>query len=86
MSQALTAGAYHPVDGVPNTCFVYLRQWDSQRVLVALNFSGEQQMLHLSEPAHGSVAISTHLDREGPVDLTDFSLRGHEGCLIELAE
>jgi alpha-glucosidase len=86
MSQALTAGAYHSLDGIPDTCFVYLRQWNSRRVQVALNFSGEQQMLHLPEPAHGSIVISTYLDREGPTDLADFSLRGHEGCVIEVAD
>jgi hypothetical protein len=27
--------------------------------------------------------LSTHMDREGTLDLSQFSLRGNEGCLIE---
>jgi alpha-glucosidase len=84
--EALAVGAYRPLDEVPEACFVYERQSDSQRLLVALNFSSEPQVLHLSEPAHGSVVLSTLLDREGAIDLADFELRGNEGCLIVLAE
>jgi glycosidase len=84
--RALTVGAYQPLGGVPDACFVYMRQWGSQRILTALNFSGEQQVLRLGEPAHGSLTISTHLDREGPVDLANFPLRAHEGCVIMVAD
>ena len=79
-------GTYQPLEGVPDACFVYVRQWGGQRILVALNFSGEQQVLRLREPAHGSLTISTYLDREGPADLADFPLRANEGCVITLAD
>ena len=44
---ALTTGSYRPIEGVPDGCFVYLRQSSSQRYLIALNFSGHEQTLKL---------------------------------------
>jgi alpha-glucosidase len=81
---ALNAGSYHPIENVPTTCFVYLRQFADQRYLIALNFSNEQQTLSLPEIAGGRIVISTHLDREEYVDLSDLQLRANEGCVIEL--
>ncbi|HXQ33485.1 MAG TPA: alpha-glucosidase C-terminal domain-containing protein, partial [Anaerolineales bacterium] len=65
-------------------CFVFERQDDRQRVLVALNFSAQEQKLNLTELGTGKIALSTMLDREGEVSLADFTLRGNEGCIIEL--
>ena len=41
-SPALSVGRYRPLDGadVPDDCFVFLREADSERLLVALNFAG----------------------------------------------
>jgi len=82
---ALTAGSYRPIEGVPDGCFVYLRQASSQRYLVALNFSGQEQTLKLSEMGHGRIVLSTYLDREEPIDLALLRLRSDEGNVIELA-
>ena len=35
-------------------------------------------------PHGGAVAVSTHLDRSGPLSLTDLELRADEGVVIEL--
>jgi alpha-glucosidase len=81
----LTTGEYRPIDGVPNTCFVYLRQSGSQRYLIALNFLSNEQSLKLSQMGHGRIILSTYLDREEPVDLALLRLRADEGIIIELA-
>ena len=83
---ALTRGSYAPIAGVPEDCFVYVRQFGKQRRLIALNFSSREQQIQLPEMGHGSVLISTHMDREEPVDLASLRLRSDEGCVIELAD
>ena len=82
---ALTTGSYRPIEGVPDGCFVYLRQSSSQRYLIALNFSGHEQTLKLSEMGRGRLVLSTYLDREEPIDLVLLRLRSDEGYVIELA-
>ena len=82
---ALQSGAYLPIDGTPDTCFVYLRTLGDQRLLVAINFSHEEQTLHLPDLGSGRLILSTMLDREGAADLAAFQLRADEGCVIALA-
>ncbi len=83
---ALTTGSYHPIDGVPDDCFVYLRQASNQRYLIAVNFSGQEQTLKLPEMGHGCIVLSTYLDREESIDLALFRLRSDEATVIELAQ
>ncbi len=82
---ALTTGSYCAIEGVPDGCFVYLRQSSNQRYLIALNFSGNERTLKLPEMGNGDIVLSTYLDCEGPVDLALLRLRGDEGFVIELA-
>ena len=56
----------------------------NQRVLVTLNFSGQEQNLSLPQLRNGRVLLSTVLDREGEGNLADFNLRANEGCIIQL--
>lgn len=84
-SPALYGGGYRPLDGLPGECFVYLRECSGERKLIALNFSDTEQALSLPYLAVSArVLISTHLDREGPVNLRDLRVRPDEGCLIGL--
>ena len=85
---ALHAGSYRPLTGagIPEECYVYLRESGAQRALVALNFSEFEQTLSAPGVARGQVAISTHLDRAEDTDLVAFRLRPAEGCVILLAE
>jgi alpha-glucosidase len=84
-SPALLSGRYNAVDNVPNDCFVYLREHAEQRILVALNFSDNQCRVLLPDLGAGQLAISTHLDREGAIDLDTLHLRGHEGVIVQLS-
>jgi alpha-glucosidase len=81
---ALQWGSYRPVDGVPESCYVFLREADGQKVLVALNFAGQPVDLNLSNFGSGEIRLSTTLDREGAVNLAQLNLRPHEGVLVVL--
>ena len=83
---ALQLGSYHSLEQDNASCFVYRRKLESQCYLVALNISAEEQTLYLPTQSYGSVLLSTHLDRGGPIDLQEFQLRKHEGLLIEWSE
>ena len=81
---ALTIGSYRSLDGTPDDCFLYFREFEGQRLLIALNFSAKDRTVSLEHPAKGRVVLSTYLDREGHINLSSLRLRSHEGCLIEL--
>jgi alpha-glucosidase len=76
---SLQWGDYHPLDGMPETCYVFERRAGEERILVALNFSGQDQNLPWGE---GRVVMSTHLDRAGEQLQGVLALRGHEGVII----
>ncbi len=79
---ALALGSYRSVHTVEDDCFVYLRQYGSQCVLVALNFAQEERRLNVAEFETGHILLSTQLDRKGPINLTHLTLHGDEGCII----
>lgn len=82
---ALFGGRYRPVDaGVPSDCYVYVREADGSRYLVALNFAAEPRTLALAEAEEGRILLSTHLDREEPATLGALQLRAYEGVIIAL--
>lgn len=79
-SAALTIGSYQSLDSAPHT-FVYLREHESEVVLVALNFTEDSQPVDL--PRGGVILLSTHQDRDEHVHDTIF-LRPDEGLIIRL--
>jgi alpha-glucosidase len=81
---ALSVGSYAAIEGAPGDCFVYTRQSENQRFLIALNFSSNEQRIRLAGLGNGRILLSTHLDHEEAVELTSLSLRGNEGCVIEI--
>ena len=87
-SPALQWGSYRSLDAgsaeAQANCFLYERQAGDHRLLVALNFSGEEQKLSLPGMGSGRIILSTDVDREGEVSLADLRLRPNEGCIIEL--
>ncbi|GAB4580869.1 MAG: alpha-amylase family glycosyl hydrolase [Anaerolineales bacterium] len=80
---ALNVGSYTTVNTSAENCFVYRRTDGPEHYLIALNFSGDPQLLALSA-AKGTYILSTHLDRTGEVDLKALSLRPHEGVIVRL--
>jgi len=84
-SPALHSGSYQPVEQAPDDCFVYLRRRADECVLVALNFSNQEQRLNLRAFGEGKVLVSTRLDRAERVRLADLSLGSSEGVLIGLS-
>jgi alpha-glucosidase len=88
-SAALKWGSYRSLDAgseeAQRNCFVFERQAGDQRVMVALNFSAQEQKLSLPGLGNGMIALSTTVDREGEVDLSDFNLRANEGCIVVIA-
>jgi alpha-glucosidase len=88
-SPALYGGSYRPVEtdddaGALRRCFVYLRQAGNERRLVALNFAGTPRRVSIPGQDAGRIVISTHLDREEKVSLSQLELRPHEGVIVEL--
>jgi alpha-glucosidase len=81
---ALQWGSYQAIDGVAEDCYVFLRQANSQRVLVALNFSAREQRVTLPDLVSGTVILSTYLDCQGTLSLGDLRLRRNEGVIVEL--
>jgi alpha-glucosidase len=87
-SPALVWGQYSSVelDSAESkaNCFVFTRQAEGEQMLVALNFSGEEQNLSLPRFGTGRIILSTMMDRMDEVDLGTFTLRPNEGCIIGL--
>ncbi len=81
---ALHAGSYRPVESAPEGSYIYLRESNDQKMLVALNFSKQPMTLNLRAFGRGSIQVSTELDREGEVSLDQLLLRSNEGMVIEL--
>jgi alpha-glucosidase len=84
---ALRVGRYLPVEeaGVPDDCYVFAREVEGERVLVALNFAAEDRVVYLPDLPSGVVLLSTDLDREGPLATTPLCLRGGEGWLLSVS-
>ena len=81
---ALSTGSYSAIADIPDGCFVYLRQSGSDHFLIALNFSDQEQIVKLPHMSRGHIIISTHLDREEPVELASLRLRPEEGCVLKV--
>jgi alpha-glucosidase len=88
---ALQRGSYQALDlgpqsngGVPETCYVFERRAGQERVVVALNFSAQDQRVTLPSLEGATVVLSTHLDREEQLSRGELVLRGDEGVIVEL--
>jgi alpha-glucosidase len=81
----LQDGSFHSVlNGVPKDCFVYRRELKNQKLIVALNFSGREQKIHLSgDKATFKILVSTDPERERDVEAASLILEPFEGCLLK---
>jgi alpha-glucosidase len=85
--QALSIGDYVSVPKVGDL-LSYRRQFDKQRrFLIILNFgSAPAAFQNPAVPQRGTVALSTHLDRDGERFGGRIALRGDEGVVIGLSD
>ena len=82
----LNWGAYYPIDGVPEDCYAFLREYEGQKRLIVLNFAGGKRELHFADYNKGTIVLATHPQREGEsVDLDRMTLGAYEGVIIEFA-
>ncbi len=83
---ALNWGGYRAVEVEAPDLYVYERFLEgSNRYLVALNFGEEEHTVDLGQLApKAEVAVSTAMDREGRVDLSNLQVRPNEGLVIRL--
>lgn len=79
---ALHSGSYKTIAQGEEHCLVFERDYGDDRYLVAVNFSREAQTVKLNGYETGRVVISTHLDRDEEIELSAFSLRPNEACVI----
>jgi alpha-glucosidase len=80
-SDALQSGAYAAIDDTEDGVFAYTRSDGGDRLLVALNFTGDERSLGLpSEVRVGELLLSTHGDGGD-----DELLRPNEGRIYRLA-
>ena len=83
---ALIKGSYRSVvEGIPDDCYLYLREGEGQRLLVALNFAARRRELQLpSSLKPARLLISTNPVRKARKPGSSLILEPHEGCLLEL--
>ena len=83
---ALLAGGYRSVvEGIPDDCYLYVRQWEEQKLLVALNFSARRQEFGLPALlAPARLFISTDPHRTAGVMEDSLALAPYEGCILDV--
>lgn len=79
---SLAVGSYQTLDS-PEGVYAYLREYQGEKHLIALNFTEEAQALELS--GKGDIVLDTSLNRQGKVSDT-LSLDANEGVLLRLMD
>lgn len=87
---ALTIGSYRSLESGDPDLLAYAREYDGQRMLVALNFGPHPATLkapldYLAAGSKGKILCSTNLDRSEEADLGELSLRPHEGVVVAVS-
>lgn len=83
---ALQEGSYTGITrGVPASCYLYAREFQNVRLIVALNFSNRRRKCSL-DPSRASyrVLLSTGPDRKEETITGQITLEPLEGCLLQL--
>ena len=88
INPALSIGSYRSLtlgNPVANaSAFAYIRQYEDQQLLVALNFTDNEVPLDLPLQGIAQGLLSTGMDREGDLDLSTLTLGPNEGLLLAL--
>jgi alpha-glucosidase len=83
-SPAMMFGAYRPI-AAPGDILLYLRDYEGELLLVALNFGDEPAQVTLpSKASEGRVALSTFADREEEQVGGSLHLRPKEGVIVTI--
>lgn len=62
----------------------YVRSYDDERFLVAINTTGRPAPFSLGETGAGEIVLSTAMSRHGPIDLAVAELGPDEGLLVRI--
>jgi alpha-glucosidase len=86
-SPALHGGDHRSLPDAPGGCYAYLRTAGDERLLVALNFTGQALEYQVDGPAHGRLEVGTDPDRAAgeEVGLRPLRLGPDEGVVVSLA-
>ncbi|HEV3505776.1 MAG TPA: DUF3459 domain-containing protein, partial [Actinomycetes bacterium] len=85
-SEALREGEYRSLTDVPDGCYAYVRTAAHERLLVALNFTGQPLEYQVDGPASGRLELATDPARPTgePVGLHPLRLGPDEGLVVRL--
>jgi glycosidase len=85
-SPALTVGSYRSVDwpGATDDGFLFLREAEGQRLLVALNFSDRPHRIAVPDGQRVTPVLSTHPNGVEAGAAQALALRPSEGCIFEV--
>jgi alpha-glucosidase len=84
---ALTDGNYRSLtEGISGSCFCYLRETESQSIVICLNLSQRRQEFNL-EKANGNNRLIISTDTERKTGSINFPLilEADEGCMIDIS-
>jgi alpha-glucosidase len=86
-SDALRAGEYRSLPDTPDGCYAYVRTAAGERLLVALNFTGQPLEYRVDGPAEGRLELATDPARPGgePVGLHPLRLGPDEGVVVRVS-
>jgi alpha-glucosidase len=86
-SPALHGGDYRSLPDAPGGCYAYLRSAGDERLLVALNFTGQALEYPVGEQERGRLELSTDPERAtgGELSLRPLRLGPDEGVIVRLA-
>ncbi len=83
---SLQTGSYQTLEkGVTSNCFLYLRELDSERLMIAINFSDVKKKVQLTkEDKQFEILISTDPLRKEKTTGNSIELGPNEGCLLRV--
>jgi alpha-glucosidase len=86
-SPALREGEYRSLPDAPGGCYAYLRAGGDERLLVALNFTGQPLEYEFEGAEEGRLEVATDPTRPSgePVPLRPLRLGPDEGVIVRLA-
>jgi len=85
-SPALREGEYRVLPDAPGGCYAYVRTAADERLLVALNFTGQPLEYEVDGPETGRLELTTDPARPtgGPAGLRPLRLGPDEGVVVRL--